>query len=90
MSFSPMWILKIKKAKGLTAFDTNNAVHAIAICMSGSVDFNWFRRYQDELKQTRANIKTVLYAIIAEQKSEAAKRDKALTQRNGLQQAGSH
>ena len=43
---------------------------------------------EDELKQTRANIKSVLDAIVAEQKAEAAKHEKELAQKNALIQAG--
>lgn len=57
----------------------------------GSVEFELIAEdLEDELKQTRANIKTVLDAIVAEQKAEAGKHEKELAQQNALQQAGSH
>ncbi|WP_170941755.1 Tox-REase-5 domain-containing protein [Cellvibrio mixtus] len=57
----------------------------------GSVEFELVSDdIEDELKQTRANIKAVLDAIVAEQKAEAAKHEKELAQQNALQQAGSH
>lgn len=57
----------------------------------GSVEFELVSDdLEDELKQTRTNIKTVLDSIVAEQKAEAAKHEKELAQQNALQQAGSH
>lgn len=57
----------------------------------GSVEFELVSEDTEaELKQTRANIKAVLDAIVAEQKAEAAKHEKELAQQNALQQAGSH
>lgn len=57
----------------------------------GSVEFELVSDdIEDDLKQTRANIKAVLDAIVAEQKAEAAKHTKELAQQNALQQAGSH
>lgn len=57
----------------------------------GSVEFELVSEdLEDELKQTRASIKAVLDAIVAEQKAEAAKHEQELAQQNALQQAGSH
>jgi len=57
----------------------------------GSVEFELVSDdLEEELKQTRTNIKTVLDSIVAEQKAEAAKHEKELAQQNALQQAGSH
>lgn len=57
----------------------------------GSVEFELVSEdVEDELKALRANIKTVLDAIVAEQKAEAAKHHKELAQQNALQRAGSY
>ena len=58
---------------------------------AGSVEFELVAEdTEEELKQMRASIKTVLDGIIAEQKAEAAKHEKELAQQNALMQAGSH
>lgn len=64
-------------------------------CLSGlppgSVEFELVSEdTEEELKQMRASIKTVLDGIIADEKAEAAKHEKELAQQNALMQAGSH
>jgi hypothetical protein len=55
---------------------------------AGSVEFELISEdIEDELKQTRANIKAVLDSIVTEQKAEAAKHEKELAQQNAAQQA---
>ena len=58
---------------------------------AGSVEFELVSEdTEEELKQMRASIKTVLDGIIADEKAEAAKHEKELAQQNALMQAGSH
>src|SRR5690554_4067105 len=64
-------------------------------CLSGlppgSVEFELVSEdIEDELVQTRADIKTVLDGIIAEQREEAAKHEAELARQSALGQAGSH
>ena len=64
-------------------------------CLSGlppgSVEFELVSEdIDDELARTRADIKAVLDAIIAEQRAEAAQHEAELAQQSALEQAGSH
>lgn len=58
---------------------------------AGSVEFELVSNdIDDELTQTRAGIKSVLDAIIAEQRAEAAQHERELAQQSRLGQTGSH